>query len=73
LFTGLVWSGEKALDLGLVDDYGSTYSVAQEVVGESEVKDFTLLVPLIERLAKGGGATLGFAFNSALWANRISL
>ncbi len=73
LFTGLVWSGEKAMELGLVDDYGSTYSVAQEVIGESEVKDFTPLVPLIERLARGVGATLGSAFDSVLWANRVSL
>ncbi len=73
LFSGLVWSGEKALELGLVDDYGSTYSVAQEVIGESEVKDFTPLVPLIERLARGVGATLGFAFDSVLWSNRVSL
>ena len=53
LFTGLVWSGEKALEQGLVVDYGSTYMVAQEVIGESEVKDFTPLVPLIERLVRG--------------------
>ncbi len=73
MFTGLVWSGEQALELGLVDDYGSIYSVAQEVIGESEVKDFTPLVPLIERLARGVGATLGSAFDSVLWANRVSL
>jgi protease-4 len=73
LFTGLVWSGEKAMELGLVDDYGSTYSVAQEVVGESEIKDFTPLVPLIERLARGVGATLGSTFVSVLWANRVFL
>ena len=56
-----------------MDDYSSTYSVAQEVIGESEVKDFTPLVPLIERLARGVGATLGSAFDSVLWANRVSL
>ena len=34
LFSGLVWSGEQALELGLIDGLGSTSYVAREVVGE---------------------------------------
>ena len=31
MFSGLIWSGEKALELGLVDAYGNTDSVAREL------------------------------------------
>gem|GEM_PF-3652463 len=62
MFTGFVWSGEKAMVLGLLNDCGSTYSVEQKVIGESESKDLTPLVPWIERLARGVGASLGLRF-----------
>lgn len=42
LFSGLIWSGEQALELGLVDGLGSTAYVAREVVGEPEIVDFTV-------------------------------
>ncbi len=73
LFSGLVWSGEQAMELGLVDAYGSTYSVAQDVIGENEIKDFTPVVPLIERLTRGVGATLRLVIDSVWWSNRASL
>jgi protease-4 len=34
LFSGLVWSGEQAKALGLVDGLGSASYVAREIVGE---------------------------------------
>ncbi|MBS7676547.1 S49 family peptidase, partial [Vibrio cholerae] len=37
LFSGLVWSGEQALPLGLIDGLGSASSVARDVVGEKEL------------------------------------
>ena len=39
-FSGLIWSGEKALALGLVDAYGTTQSIARELEAE-DVVDFT--------------------------------
>ena len=39
LFSGLIWSGEKALALGLADDYGTTHSVSREL-GAEEIVDF---------------------------------
>ena len=39
-FSGLIWSGEKAVDLGLVDAYGTTSSVARELEAE-KIIDFT--------------------------------
>src|SRR5690625_6724719 len=37
LFSGLVWSGEQALELDLVDGFDSTGQVASEVVGPAHI------------------------------------
>ena len=56
LFSGLVWSGEQALELGLIDGLGSTSYVAREVVGEPELADFTVKESPLDRLSKKLGA-----------------
>lgn len=57
-FSGLVWSGEKALALGLVDAYGTTRSVARELEAE-EIVDFTPETGLLERIAERIGSSAG--------------
>uniref|UniRef100_UPI001967A53B S49 family peptidase n=1 Tax=Pseudomonas viridiflava TaxID=33069 RepID=UPI001967A53B len=42
LFSGLIWSGEQALQLGLIDGLGNTSSVARDVIGEKELVDYTV-------------------------------
>jgi protease-4 len=58
IFSGLIWSGEKALELGLVDAYGNTDSVARELQVE-EIVDFTPKSGLMERIADRLGASIG--------------
>lgn len=58
LFTGLIWTGEQAKDIGLVDDLASASYVAREVIGEESVVDYTLQDDLLERLAGRVGVTL---------------
>ena len=41
IFSGLVWSGEQALGLGLVDGLASVRQVAEERVGVSRLVNFT--------------------------------
>lgn len=41
LFTGLVWSGEQALELGLIDGLGSSSYVARELVAIERMVDYT--------------------------------
>lgn len=65
LFSGLVWSGEQALELGLIDGLGSTGYVAREVVGEENVVDFTEKESPIDRFAKKFG--VGVAEQLSLW------
>ena len=57
-FSGLIWSGEKALALGLVDAYGTTQSIARELEAE-EVVDFTPQANQLERIADRIGSSAG--------------
>ena len=65
LFSGLVWSGEQALALGLVDGLASSSKIAREVIGEERIVDFTLQETAFDRFAKKLGA--GVAEHLALW------
>lgn len=58
LFSGLVWTGEQGIELGLVDDLGSASFVAREVVGEEKIKDFTVRPDYFQRLAERIGVTI---------------
>ncbi len=65
MFSGMVWNGSKAVELGLADDFGTVESVARDVIKYSDVVDYTQTENVAERLAKRFGATLGQSFASA--------
>lgn len=65
LFSGLVWSGEQAVQLGLVDGLGSASYVAREVIGEEELVDFTVHESPFDRFAKKIGTSV--AERLTLW------
>lgn len=65
LFSGLIWSGEQALALGLVDGLGGAGYVAREVVGEKELVDFTVEESPFDRFSKRLGASV--AEHLAMW------
>ncbi|QXH55321.1 S49 family peptidase [Pseudomonas maumuensis] len=58
LFSGLIWSGEQAKDLGLVDGLGSASYVAREIVGEKDLVDFTVQESPFDRFSKRIGASV---------------
>jgi protease-4 len=58
LFSGLIWTGEKAIELGLVDDYGTTNSVARDVIKAETIVNFTPRGNLIDRIAERIGAVI---------------
>ncbi|NNE64613.1 MAG: signal peptide peptidase SppA [Gammaproteobacteria bacterium] len=62
LFSGLIWTGEKAIELGLVDNFGSSKTVAREVVKAEKLVDFTPKSALVERLADRLGASFSAGF-----------
>ena len=58
-FSGLFWTGEQAVALGLADKLGSLDSVARDIVQAEEIIDYTRRENMAERLAKRFGAALG--------------
>jgi protease IV len=65
LFSGVVWTGAKSVELGLADGFGTLDSVARDVIKAEDVVDYTVKENVAERLARrfGAGATsalLGF-------------
>lgn len=52
LFTGLIWSGEEALKLGLVDGLGSPGFVARDVIKVPHIVDYSVKPDYFSRLTK---------------------
>ncbi|MFA6904085.1 MAG: S49 family peptidase [Gallionellaceae bacterium] len=61
IFSGLFWSGQKSIELGLADEMGSLGSVARDVIKEENIVDFTTRDGLADRLAKRFGAGVASA------------
>ena len=59
MFSGLFWTGEQSVALGLADDFGSLDSVARDVVKAEKLVDYTNKKNLAERFAKRFGAAMG--------------
>lgn len=66
LFSGLIWNGEKAVELGLVDDLGSAGYVAREVIGHGEIVDYSFEPSPFQRLMRQMGTALGRGVTQAL-------
>lgn len=73
LFSGLVWSGEQALDLGLIDGLGSPGYVAREIVGEENIVDFTPKPDPFEKFTQRLGASIGGAISNSVMGGAMSL
>ena len=61
MFSGLFWTGQQAIDMGLADHLGSLDYVAREVVKAEDIIDY-----VAERLAKRFGAAIGWGAFQAL-------
>jgi protease-4 len=61
MFSGLFWSGQKSIELGLADDIGSMESVARDVIKAENIVDFTTHEGFADRLAKRFGAGVASA------------
>jgi len=59
MFSGLFWTGQQAIDLGLADKLGNIDFVAREVVKAEEIVDYTRKENVAERLVKRFGASIG--------------
>jgi protease IV len=60
-YSGLVWTGQRSVELGLADALGSVDYVAREVIKAEKIIDFTPRENIAERFAKRFGAAMGEA------------
>ena len=58
IFSGLVWTGEQSIELGLVDDYGSVLSVSRDVIGAKELVNYSVQEGFGERIIRKLGAEI---------------
>ncbi len=64
LFSGLVWTGEEGVKLGLADAVGTQDSVAKELIGAEKRVDFSRQEHLLDKIAGKLGASFGQAIGS---------
>ncbi|TKC83890.1 S49 family peptidase [Trinickia terrae] len=66
IFSGLFWTGEKSVELGLADGFGDTDYVAREVIKAPDLVDYTVKESITDRVARKFGASVGNAAVHAL-------
>jgi protease-4 len=66
LFSGLMWTGQKSIELGLADGLGSVDFVAREVIKAKDIVDYTQKENLAERFAKRFGVGLAQGLSGLL-------
>jgi len=66
IFSGRVWNGQQAVDLGLADGFGTVENVARDVYKAPDIIDYTLKENFAERVAKRFGAEMGAAAGKAM-------
>lgn len=67
-FSGLFWSGAKAVEIGLADGFGTVDSVARDELNAEDIVDYTQHEALSERLLKKFGGAVGTAAMASIWS-----
>jgi protease IV len=66
MFSGLIWTGNQSIQLGLADAVGSVGSVARDIIKAETIVDFTEHDNFAERFARKFGSQIGFGFSSGV-------
>lgn len=66
MFSGLMWTGAKSVELGLADGFGTVESVARDVIKVERIHDFTQKQNFAERFAERFGADMAQSLMNAL-------
>lgn len=67
MFSGLYWSGAKAVELGLADGFGTIDTVARDELKSEDMIDYTQHEGLPERVLKKFGASVGSGAVKSIW------
>lgn len=66
LFSGLIWTGQRARKLGLVDSFNSAGQVAREVIGAEEIVDYSYEPSPLQRIMRSVGSSVGQGITETL-------
>ncbi len=66
VFSGLFWTGEESVKLGLADEFGTLDMVARKVLKAPDIVDYTQKEGLADRMVRRFGAAVGGAAMKAL-------
>ncbi|HEY6720650.1 MAG TPA: S49 family peptidase [Burkholderiales bacterium] len=73
MFSGLLWTGAKSIELGLSDGFGSVDFVAREVIKAEDVVDYTKKANIAERFAKRFGAAMAGTLANVLAQGQLNV
>jgi protease IV len=73
MFSGLIYTGENSIQLGLSDAIGTVESVARDVIKAETLVDFSPQDNVAERLARRFGAAAGASFASVMHAAKLGI
>src|SRR5260364_202260 len=57
IFSGLIWTGQQSVALGLADGFGDAYYVAREILKTEEIIDYSIQENLFDRVSRKIGLT----------------
>lgn len=66
MFSGLMWTGARSVELGLADGFGSIESVARDVIKAEDIRDYTVKPNFAEKFARRFGADMAEEMANAL-------
>jgi len=72
IFSGTVWAGVQAKELGLIDNFGNTRYVAHEIIKCPEIVDYTVKPNYLEKFASRFGASFAAELTSKLGLHGLS-
>ena len=67
MFSGLFWTGAKAVEMGLADDFGTVDTVARDELKAEDIVDYTQRDNLEDRVLKKFGASVGAGAVKSVW------
>jgi protease IV len=73
IFSGLFWTGERSVELGLADGFGDTRYVARDVIKAPRIVDYTVKESFSDRIARKFGAAVGSAAVKSLVVGGLHL
>ncbi len=71
MFSGLIWTGERSVAMGLADGFGTVDSVARDVIHADTVVDYTPEQNLSDRFSRKLGMTLAQHFSPQSWSGWV--